>query len=196
MKKLVVKTVAITLSIVIGLMAIAFGIICWISPNLIANAFNNLGSYSASKYFYEIQYEQTNEIDDLVVLLEHAYGNSNQDVEEYLAKIITHEKFNEYCNAKNTNLTAGQMRAEEYFSSYYATILIANNKFGGAIKFSKSYVATMGYTEYNPFRAIVNEKKGVLTANQLAGLKQELEGYLSLSGEQKTFVEQDLNKLG
>ena len=196
MKKLVVKTVATTLSVIIALMAVAFGIICWIRPTLIANAFNNLGSYSASKYFYEIQYEQTNEIGDLVVLLEHAYGNSNTDVEEYLAQIIAHKKFNEYCNAKNTNLTAGQMRAEEYFSCYYATILITNNKFSGAIKFSKSYVATMGYTEHNPFRAIVNEKKGVLTANQLSQLKQELESCLSLSGEQKTFVEQDLNKLG
>ena len=190
MKKLIIKTIVITLSSIISIVSVAFGALCVFTPTTIASVFEDMGNYRASTFFYEIEYEQSNDIEDLVVLIDKAYGNKdNEGLEEYLGEMIWHKDFHDYCENKDANLSANRMPTQDYFVGYYATVLIENGKFENSLNMSKSYVETFGYTEFNPIRAIVNESFNLLTAKQ----KEELEETI-LTFEQNDFILEDLNK--
>ena len=57
MKKLVLKTVCITLAGILALGVILFGIFALISPKTIANVADKMGNYSVSVFYYEKAYE-------------------------------------------------------------------------------------------------------------------------------------------
>ena len=199
MKKLVIKTVIIVLSIIVSVVAITFGILCSTNPRALAKGFESLGDYSASKYFYERQYEKTENIDDLMVLIDLAYGENDKVVlQSYLAELISHTNFNKFCNDKNATLIASLMKTEEYYSAFYTTILYENGRFDQAVRFSESYVDTMGYTKFNPFTQLISAKQSTLTAEQKNQIKSTLQGYLVTISDaaQISLINQDINKLG
>ena len=99
MKKLVIKTIAITIAVMLGVVVVAFGVTSLIAPKFLANIFDGVGGYSASIFFYEKQYEKTEDIYDLVLLVDKIEKEKDSVLaEEYLYKLINHEQFNEYCN--------------------------------------------------------------------------------------------------
>ena len=199
MKKLVIKTVVIVLSVIVCAMAITFGVLCSTNPKAIAKGFESLGNYSASKYFYEMQYNKTDDIDDLLVLIDNAYAQKDKvGMQNYLGELISHKYFNQYCNEQNEGLTPSAMKSEEYYSGFYANVLYENGKFNGVLRFCSSYVNTMGYTAFNPFRSIIESKLSVLTAEQKTQIKTVLNGLLSTISDsgQISLINQDINKLG
>ncbi len=190
MKNLIIKTIVITISSIISLLALVFGTLCVFTPTTIASVFENVGCYEESVFFYELKYEQSNDIDDLIVLVDKAYGNDdNEGLEEYLRELIWHKDFFNYCKDKDTNLSANRMPTKDYFVGYYATVLIQNGKFESSLNMSKSYVEKFGYTEFNPIRTIVSESFEILTAEQKTELKQTI-----LDFGQNDFINEDLNK--
>lgn len=212
MKKLVIKTVVIVLSIIVGVLAITFGILCSTNPKAIAKGFENLGNYSASKYFYEMQYDKTESIDDLLVLIDNAYGhNDKTSLQSYLGELISHNKFKKFCASKNATILSSDMQTEEYYSAFYATVLFENGKVDSAISFCRSYVDVMGYTKFNPFTELIKSKLIVLSPEQKNQIKTALNDYLisienDLGTEQKyqqinktaqiSLINNDINKLG
>ncbi len=190
MKKLIIKTIVITLSSIISLVSVVFGALCAFTPTTIASVFEDMGFYRQSVFFYELKYEQSNKIDDLIVLVDKAYGNDDvQSLEKYLGKVIWHKDFYSYCQNKDAELPIGEMPNQEYYIGYYATVLIKNSKFDNALNMAKSYVEKFGYTEFNPIRTIVNESFKLLTAEQKTEIKETI-----LSFEQNEFIIEDLNK--
>ena len=190
MKKLIIKTIVITLSSIISLVSVVFGALCVFTPTTIASVFEDMGFYKQSVFFYELKYEQTNDVNDLVVLVDKAYGNDdNNGLEEYLHKLIWHKNFYDYCVEKDQYSTNFDMPTKDYFVGYYATVLIENGKFETALNMSKSYTEKFTYTEFNPIRTIVKESFGVLTAEQKDQLKQTI-----LAFEENDFIKEDLNK--
>lgn len=146
-----------------------------------------------------MQYDKTGDIDDLLVLIDNAYGkNEKSDLQNYLSELISHKDFNRFCNAENENLAQNQMKTEEYYSGFYATVLFDNGYFDNCLSFSRSYVNTMGYTEFNPFRELINSKLSSMTAEQKNQIKTVLNGYLSSISDatQISFINYDINKLG
>ena len=199
MKKLVIKTVVIVLSIIVGVFAITFGVLCLTTPKTIAKGFENLGSYSASKYFYEKQYEKTESIDDLQILIDNAYGNNDKkSLQVYLGELISHNNFKKFCMAKNEALSPSAMQTEEYYSAFYASVLFDNGNFEGAKKFCSSYVNEMGYTKCNPFTELIKAKLTDLSAEQKAQIKASLNGHKDALSEevQIGLINEDINKLG
>lgn len=199
MKKLVIKTVVIVLAVIVCALAITFGVLCSTNPKAIAKGFESLGNYSASKYFYEMQYDRTESVNDLLVLIDNAYGeNDKMGLQNYLGELISHKNFNKFCNDKNAILPQNSMKTEEYYSSFYATILFENGKFDNALRFCSSYVNTMGYTAFNPFSEIINSKLNVFTAEQKTQIKTVLIGYLDTISvaTQISLINNDINKLG
>ena len=199
MKKLVIKTVIIVVSVIICVFAITFGVLCSTNPRAIAKGFESLGNYSASKYFYEMQYNKTEDIDDLFVLIDNAYGQKDKiGMQNYLGELISHKDFNQYCNDQNKGLAQSAMKSEEYYSGFYATVLYENGKFDNALRFCSSFVNTMGYTNFNPFRALIDGKLNLLTAEQKTQIKTALNGHLSnfSDAQQINLINQDINKLG
>ncbi len=192
MKNLIIKTIVITLSSIISLVSVVFGALCVFTPTTIASVFEDMGYYRASAFFYEIEYEQSNDIEDLLVLVDKAYGNKdNEGLEEYLGELIWHKNFFNYCKNKDASLSANKIPTRDYFVGYYASVLIENGKFSSSLNMSNSYVQKYGYTEFNPIRTIVNECFNLLTAEQKTELKKTI-----LDFEQNDFILEDLNKLG
>ena len=190
MKKLIIKTIVITLSSIVSLTAVVFGALCAFTPNTIASIFENMGFYNQSVFFYELKYEQSKSIEDLIVLVDKAYGNAdNEGLESYLGKVIWHKDFYDYCVREDEKATNYDMSTQDYYVGYYAIILIENGKFDSALNMAKSYVEKFLYTEYNPIRTIVKEKLISLTAEQKEELKQTI-----LTFEQNDFINEDLNK--
>ncbi len=190
MKKLIIKTIVITISAIICIVSAVFGALCVFAPTSIASVFEDLGCYKESMFFYELKYEQSNDIDDLIVLIDKAYGNDDAEgLEEYLHNLIWHKGFYAYCQKEDENLPSTAMPSKDYFVGYYATILIRNGKFDVALNMSKSYVDKFTYTEFNPIRTIVKESFESLTAIQKEDLKQTI-----LTYEQNDFTKEDLNK--
>ena len=192
MKNLIIKTIVITLSSIISIVSVVFGALCVFTPTTIASVFEDMGYYKSSVFFYEIEYEQSKDIEDLIVLVDKAYGNKdNEGLEEYLGELIWHKDFYNYCVNKDASLSASRMPTKDYFVGYYAGILIENGKFSSSLNMSKSYVEKFGYTEFNPIRTIVNEYFQHLTAEQKTELKETI-----LDFEQNDFILEDLNKIG
>jgi hypothetical protein len=67
--KLVWKTVAITLSALLGACLITFGSLALFAPASLGNFFGGLGMYNSSIHFYEVQYGKSQSIEDLAVLV-------------------------------------------------------------------------------------------------------------------------------
>ena len=146
-----------------------------------------------------MQYNKTEDIDDLLVLIDNAYGQKDKiGMQNYLGELISHKDFNQYCNGQNQGLAQSAMKSEEYYSGFYTTVLYENGKFDNALRFCTSYVSTMGYTKFNPFRALINSKLSVLTAEQKTQIKTALNGYLTTISDsaQLSLINQDINKLG
>lgn len=203
MKKLVIKTIFITVLAVLALCITVMSAFCVFKPKVIGKMFDDLGNYNASQYFYQMQYSKTGDINELFTLVDNAYEEQDiASVRKYVGALISHKSFKSYCQNKNASLAPGDMQTEEYYASWYAELLFLTGDFNNAIKFSKSYVlknngdVDMGYTKFNPFRALVNISSE-LTQTEKLTLKDtiiDLQDIITDSVE-LSYIEQDLNKL-
>lgn len=203
MKKLVIKTVFITvISILIACIAV-MSAFCIFKPRVIAQMFDNFGKYEATRYFYQKQYEKTGEIDDLLMLIDNAYEvQDNVTLRNSLGQLIVDDEFKAYCTKQNSTIGPSSMKTEEYYASWYAEMLYLTGDFNYAIAFSNSYVlkndgsVDMGYTKFNPFRTLV-DIKAELSQEQVSMLKQAIqEIQVSITDvTELSYIEQDLNKL-
>lgn len=198
MKKLIIKTTVITLSAIIIFLAVSFGIVCIVKPSVIASVFDDLGYYSAANFFYEMQYEQTEDINDLAVLIDRSFDDEDKkDLEQYLSVLISHKDFDSFCDNKNSSASQLQkMTAQEYYAGYYVSVLIDNGKANESFIVSKSFVEAFGYTEYNPFRTIVEESFSKLSDAEKDQLKSTLSDFNQTITDsvQLEFLAQDLDK--
>ncbi len=176
MKKLVIKTIFITVAVILALCITVMSAFCVFKPKVIAKMFDFLDNYNATQYFYQRQYEKTGDINELFVLIDNAY--EEQDIvglRNYVGALISHNDFKAYCQDQNTGLEPHDMQTEEYYASFYAELIFMTDGFIKAVQFSRTYVVRadgsvyMGYTQFNPFRTLV-EKKAELSHEQ----KQEL----------------------
>jgi hypothetical protein len=123
MKNLVIKTAIITLASIVSIMAVTFGALCVFTPKTVAGIFENLGSKSASVFFYQKQYQKTNEIDDLIVVIDCAYLMEDLELQkEYLKELIAHDDFDSYCQQKDAENQA-EISTREYYQGYYNAVV-------------------------------------------------------------------------
>ncbi len=101
MRKLVIKTAVITLASLLVALAITFGAFALFAPRSLAGFFDGVGNYSASVFFYEKQYGNTEDFNDLVVLVDKIDDVSDGErAKKYLAILINHADFEEFCSNK------------------------------------------------------------------------------------------------
>jgi hypothetical protein len=191
LNKLVGKTIAITLAVIMGVVVVAFGATALFAPKILAGIFDNMGAYSASVFFYEKNYDKTGEIEDLVLLIDKLdVDKDSQAVEQFLFELINDEEFDSYCASFGEDERLVPLK--DYYNGQYAVALMMNGKQSDAISFCEGVVA-LGYNEYNPYRAIVYSLAGTLTTEQLTALKGSIEGVAtSLSGTQLTLAQTDI----
>lgn len=194
MKKLVLKTVAITLATIVGLLVVAFCATCFIAPKFLANVFDGVGNYPASVFFYESNYNKTGEIEDLGLLIDKLDSEKGgEKLKGYLKEMIESAGFDEYCKAQDLK-GGGVVSSKEYYTGLYAVILIDNGDVDGAIVVANEFVKENGYTKNNPYRLVIAEfsdNTAVLSEWKNAIAFETL----SLSGDALTIALGDLNDI-
>ena len=173
MRKLVIKTASITLAVVIGLMVILFGALCIFSPSSVAKLFDGAGGYSASVFFYEKQYNKSQQLDDLYVLVLKLDENKDaQKTREYLTEFLSTDGVKDYC--KNLDSSNGKMTTYEYLSGKCALAIYTDTGIGDTIRFLEQSVAD-GYGDYNAYSMVISSFSDVLTVEELTAIKTSIQ---------------------
>ena len=124
MKKLVIKTVFITIIVMLSVSIAVMSAICIFKPKVIAKTFDDLGKYQASQYFYEMQYNKTKDIEELIVLIDIAYKyQDNNDLISYLEKLMAHKDYKAYCQSEDSKLAPNEIKTEQYYQNWYDELL-------------------------------------------------------------------------
>ena len=104
MNKLILKTALITLSAIIGILAIICLILGIWFPLTFAKFFENTGSNNASFYFYEKTYSKTNDINDTYFLLNKAIEfKIDKKVVYYYENLSKYSRYDEFIKFINKN---------------------------------------------------------------------------------------------
>lgn len=165
LKRLVIKTSLITLASFIGALVITFSALCLFAPATLAGFFDDVGSYSASVFFYEKQCDISGDVKDLEKLFIKVNQKGDYVATERIAKkIIEHKDFESY-----------SIEDKEYYYGYYVLSLAKNGKFTNAIESSSVFVERYSYTEFNPFRVLITDYVKEDMTEQKAQLKTAIE---------------------
>ncbi len=196
MRRLIWKTVGITLAVIFGTVAVVFGSLTLFYPKAMGDLFAEAGNYSATVWFYERQYGKTSSFEDLVCLV--VCLDENRDGEttaKYSTELLTSSEFNAYVESGEHGGFTNSEQAREFF---YGKCAVANanaGKLSEAITVAKNFVERVGYTDYNPFRIIIVSCCDTLNAIQLEQLKNGI-SELGITNETVTLDLQDIqNKI-
>ena len=190
MKKLVLKTVAITLASVIGALLLAFGCFALLSPGVLGKVFDGAGMYSASVFFYEKEYERTGDIDDLNRLVLTIDEDKDYALaEKYYKEIIEHKDFSKLCEVQTIN---GKVTAKEYYYGNYALSVANNGKFSDALQIGKEFVSD-NYTAYNPLRVLIYDYVSAERQQEITEALGVLQSLTVTDGQ--TYLSADINYL-
>ena len=173
MKKLVIKTIAITIAVMLGVVVVAFGVTSLIAPKFLANIFDGVGGYSASIFFYEKQYEKTDDVKDLAILIDKLDADVQPALKEfYLEKMLLRSDFEEFCLEQDKKDHV--ISAKEYYNGSYALILAKNKRLEKALEICSEYVKKLNYTENNPYRLILSDYADEASIEELKEIKNSL----------------------
>ncbi len=195
MKKLILKTVAITLACIIGLCGLLFGAFILFCPHVLGKVSNDLGNESAAAYFYKLQCDKTGSCNDIAQYIYTLPSNGDQaKIEKYSLKMIENEGFEDYTSGKGAQIFGSDLAAKEYFyqKSAVASFMVSTSETGDgdiskALNTCKIFVEKYGYTKANPFRILVM-MKGDMNASQKYDALQALNGLPSQTGANLGYI--------
>lgn len=192
MKKLVVKTVAITVAAIIVLMAAVYLVFALAFPKTLAGAWKDAGNYSVAAKYYEKQYGKSEDTDDLAALC--VYLDAKTDgarAAKYLKLLTENENFNARCE-KEDKEGGFRYTAYEYYYGKYAVAEYYANKIDAAITVAKKAVSK-GYTANNAFYVLLIDAED-LTAEDRGAIVSAINGIKDgLTEAEKQIAERDIN---
>ena len=183
MKKLILKTALITLSCIIGVTVILYGVFALFFPLPLAKLFDSMGGSEVAVVYYKLNYDKTQKVEDLaVVCIKIDSVKQSKLAEDYLVEFVQDEGFDEYCLSQDL-LTNNPIKSRDLF---YGKLVVASLNYKGfaqAVDYAKKGVEK-GYSKYNPFRAILtsyqdlaeedlNEIKFILLEMMLTSTKED-----------------------
>ena len=176
MKNLVIKTALITLASIIGVALVVMGALMIFAPKTIANFFDNLGMDNAALTFYEKQYDKTEEISDLAIVIDKIDVDERPlDTEKYLLTMLSHNDYEAYLTETAKENFGSTEKAREF---YYGKLVLSRvnlSKFSDALNDAyEFYTKHGGYTEGNPYRTILYTKGETLSDQYLKDLKSAI----------------------
>lgn len=127
MKKLIIKTICLSLAVLLGSIFCAFGLATISVPGKVGRFFDSIGAYSASVLFYEKQYRNSDDINDLYLLITKIDLEGDSETAEFwLEEIVSHEKFNKLC--EEVDKQGSSVSTRDYCYASYCFALIENGK--------------------------------------------------------------------
>ena len=154
MKRLVVKTVLITVLSLVCVTALSFFSLFFFYPKALGNVFKAVGDDEAALYFYEKQYNKSGTADDLSVVVDLLDVEKDPDkVYVYTNELIAKSDFSAFCEKKDKNAVG--MTTSEYYYAKFAVSDFYVNGIESAEEICKESVTISGYTDYNAYRILI-----------------------------------------
>ncbi len=196
MKKLVLKTMFITLAVVFVFMAAVYVILATANPSALAKFYDNTGNYSLTVKYLEKNYKKSNSYEDLATLCGKLDEHSDAErTALYVDKFINDDGFGEYCSANG--LEGGySMTVEELYFGKLVVALYLNGGVDFAVAKARDYVNKYGYTDSNSFYILIIDGNEKFDESAKNIIKTEIESFIGgLTGKQLQYAERDLNIL-
>ena len=201
MKKLILKTTAITLASALGLLALLYGIFALFIPRPLANLYDKMGMYSTSIRYYEKAYSKSQSLEDLYTLCLKIDGvKDSQKTQQWTKSLVFDAGFSAFSKTKDVD--ANGITTEEYMEGKYVRSVYKNQGLDNAIVAVGQCIenASLRYPEYNPVYMLLtdasinwNSKKAelVIIREYLLDLINDLDAPF-LSDAEKTVANNDL----
>ncbi len=175
---------------------VAFGATWLFAPKILANVFDGVGSYAASVFFYEEQFNKTGDISDLAVLVDKFdIERDTEKAEGLLKKLVTHDNFEEFAASADAGKTP-IVSTKEYYVGLYTVILYDNGKLLDSLQCCALFVIDNGYTASNPYRTLISERFNEFSDSDIEKINLMLDGELpTLSGDEFFRAVSDLDIL-
>lgn len=122
MKKLVLKTIGITLASLLVAVSLLFGIFVLFFPKNIAKVFDSLGNDKLAVYYCQRAYEKSNSVNDLDTLCFYAVkSGDNGLIAEHLSKLFVDDGFKNYCLEENKGVEYYDFMASKYIVAEFSS---------------------------------------------------------------------------
>ncbi len=192
MKKLIGRTIGITLAAVFLFLAVFSGIIVLFCPSVYGRIFSKLGNYSASTWCFEREYKIGKETYDLAVLVLNLEERDSR-LNYYSYLLITDAGYEEYILNNSLKYFSSALKAEEYFYSKSAVSKFDGADFTSCVSVCDSFYNKLGYTEFSPIRKLIVLRGESFNLSQITELEQKINLIKGeLSGSELSFAESDL----
>lgn len=167
MKKLIAKTIAISLAIVIGLISVIYLLIASFSPAMLSNIYFRLNNKNLTLKYSEIAYQKSEQIESLSTLVERSIKfDDNALTEKYGFIFITHSDYEDLLTKKDSGYNY-------YIVGSLCEALYCSNKKETAI--TLAFENTLVYSSVNPIRVVISLAVENGDINLLSTIKQKLE---------------------
>lgn len=197
MKNLVLKTVVLTFTVVITVIAAIYACFAIFAPKTLAQFWEDAGNYSVSVKYYEKQYEKSGDISDLANLCAKLEVKSDaKRAVKYLAIFTDSEGFSEFCKQED-KAHGYKMTSYEYYYGLFAVSGYYENGLEFAIFAAKKAVGS-GYTEHNAFYLLLSEidldsEEGNTIATAISEIKDSLSEAEQVIAERDILIAQSVN---
>lgn len=191
MNKIIIKTSAITLGIIILIIGFTLSILTTFFPKTIANLALDLGYNKMAVYYLEKNYSNTNDINDLYTLINQSYLSNEYLVYiKYYEILEENEKYYEFMtfiNDRNAATTTNKIvlsaliNEDNYLKNNYVNALLKTNNLQKALNYGLQHFDYENYTLDN---------LGIYAFGNI------LTNYFINNVELKPFFEQEYNETG
>lgn len=191
MKRLVIKTVAITVAAIIVIMAAIYLTFALFFPKTLAGTWKDMGNYSIAAKYYEKQYDKSKDVDDLATLC--VYLDEKDDsarAAKYLKLLTEDENFNAHCEKEKEEGGFKYTAYEFYYGKFTVAEFYANGINAAILVATKAVSA--GYTENNAFYVLLLEKENLSESDRGAIVSAITEIKDGLTDAEKQIADKDI----
>ena len=159
MKKLIIKTSVITLTLILIVGFALYGLLGLIYPSSIASIAFRVNNKSICLKYTEKQYQKTNEIEDLAILVERCiWAKEYELITKYSSQFLNSKDFESFIASKSGY--------ENFIACNLVQALYLTNEKEKSIELAFSYYN--GESELNPIRVLVLASKNeIQTLNKI-----------------------------
>lgn len=183
MKKLVIKTVAFTLALMLAVIGLFYLALAGLKPSVLGDFYFRLNNQSLTIKYSEKAYEKSRSLDDLSTLTERAIVFGDDTLIQKHAVILINDKgYKAFIKTKNSSY-------HYFIVSGLCLSLYETNKKGEAVSTALSH--TYEYTKSNPVRYLIAKCVELGDKPTLIDLRQGLEN----RSDKNQLVNQDISSI-
>lgn len=193
MKKLILKTVLITVGAIILAFGVLYGIFALAFPKSLANFYDGLGDDKKAVQYMDRAYSQSGDVSDLDALCNFALKTGDNGlICEHLSRLFSSEEFKTYCECGTKGIAYYDFMASKYITALYDTSSDKEGVIDTASSLTDDYRTACGL--YTVLRLTLQED--IPDATLINLVKEKINSaYSSYSADGQSLATADLEKL-